>query len=118
RDVPAERQPDKSSQDQAGGPTRVENVEKMGAVVGEERGHERIRHGLERAIRDREDKRAQVKNDVGTGLRHPFAGAKRNRPRNHVQSKRGDDQLSVPDLVAEQPADDDAKAESSEPGSV
>ena len=71
----------------------------MRAVVGEERGDERVGHGLERAVGQRENERAQVEKHVRRVLGLALGRRKRDEGRQHMEQERRDDQLAVADLV-------------------
>ncbi len=103
---PAERAADH----EARGPARVQDIEVVRAVLGEERRDQRVGHGLERAVRVGEDEHAPVQARVGARS----AGGEGHHGREHVQRERGDDQLAVADLVAHDAADDDTEAEARE----
>ena len=95
----AENPADETAEHQASRPARVENVQVMGAVTGEQRGDERVGHGLEGAVGQGEDERAQVEKHVGGVLGLPLGRRKRDEGRQHMKQERRDDQLAVADLV-------------------
>ena len=118
RPTASEQGPGETSENEAGWPTRMQNIQVMRAVVREQRRHQRIGHGFERAIRHGEDERPQVENHVSAFLGHPFGGAEGDNRRKHMERKCSDDQFSIADLVAKQPANNDPETESGETGAV
>src|SRR5688572_4989223 len=88
--------------DHSGGPTGVENVEVVRAVVRIERGDERVGNGFERAIGKGEDEHAAEKEVVSGGPGSLAAiswdRSKRDEGGNDVQRKRGYHQLAVANL--------------------
>ena len=114
----AENPADEAAEHEAGRPARVENVQIVRAVVREERRDERVGHGFERPVGQREDECADVEKQVRRGLLLSLVGGKRDEGRQHVKQKRRHDQLAITDLVDDDAADDDAEAEAGEAGAA
>ena len=96
----------------------MEDVQVVRAVAREQRGDERVGDRFERAVRQREDERADVEEQVGGVLRLALGRGKGDERRQHVEQERGHDQLAVADLVDDDAADDDAEAEAGEAGAA
>jgi hypothetical protein len=94
----------------------VEDVEVVGAVLGEQRGDERIGHGFESSVGQGKDEGPDIQEHVGGGLGLAFGRGKSDERRQHMEQEGRDDQLAVADLVHDHAADDDAKTESGEAG--
>ena len=109
---------DEATDHEAGRPARMENVQVMRAVVGEERGDERVGHRFERAVGQGEHERPDIQEHVRGSLRLSLGCGKGDEGRQHVEQKRRHDQLAVADLVHDHAADDDAEAEAGETGSA
>ncbi len=107
-----------AAEHQAGRPARMENVQVMRAVVGEQRGDQRVGHRFERAIGQRENECADVQKHVRGGLGLAPGRGKRDEGREHMEQERRHDQLAVADLVDDHAADDDAEAEARETGAA
>ena len=107
-----------AAEHEAGRPARMENVQVMRAVVGEERGDQRVGHRFERAIGQRENECADVQKHVRGGLGLAPGRGKRDEGREHMEQERRHDQLAVADLVDDHAADDDAEAEARETGAA
>ena len=109
---------DDAAEDQPGRPARVQDVEVVRAVLREKRRDQRVGDRLERAVGEREDEHAEIQDRVRRRLRLSRRRRRSDQCREHVQHERRDDQLAVADLVHDQPADDDAEAESGETGAA
>ena len=114
----AENPADEATDHEAGRPAGMENVQVMRAVVGEERGDQRVGHRFERAVGQGEHERPDIQEHVSGGLRLSLGRGKRDERRQHVEQERRHDQLAVADLVHDHAADDDAEAEAGETGSA
>ena len=101
--------------DHAEGPGGVQDVEVVRALLGEDRGDERVGHGFEGAVREGEDEHAPVE-EVIRVLRG--GGAKGDEGRDDVADEGEGDELAVADLVDDDAADDDAEAEAREAGAA
>ena len=114
----AENPADEAAKHQTGRPAGVQDVQIMRAVLREQRGDERVRDRLERAVRQGKDERADVEIQVCGRLRLPFGRGKGDEGRQHVEREGGDDQFAVADFVDDDAADDDAEAETGEAGAA
>ena len=103
---------------QSGRPARVKNIEVMRSIVREKCGDQRISNGFERAIGDCEDERAPIKEPVSNDLCLARRGCECDQRREHMQSESSNDQLAITNFVANDPANNDAEAKASEPGTV
>ena len=97
--------------DHAEGPGGVQDVEVVRALLGEDRGDERVGHGFEGAVREGEDEHAPVE-EVIRVLRG--RGAEGDERREDVAEEGDGDELAVADLVDDHAADDDTEAEARE----
>ncbi len=97
----------------AGRPTGVKDVEVMRAVVGEDRGHERVGDSLERAVGEREDEGTPEQQLIGVVR---GGGAEGDQSREDVTRQCERHELAVADLVDDHAADDDPEAEAGESG--
>src|SRR5438045_8929090 len=77
------------------GPTRVENVQEMRAVVWERGGDERVRNGFKCSIGVSKNKHAGVEHDVGIRTR----GQTCKDGRDHVECGRGHEKFAVTNLI-------------------
>ena len=99
----------------AEGPGGVQDVQVVRALLGEDRGDERVGHGFEGAVREGEDEHAPVE-EVIRVLRG--RGAEGDERREDVAEEGDRDELAVADLVDDHAADDDAEAEAREAGAA
>ena len=101
--------------DHAERPGGVQDVQVVRALLGEDRGDERVGHGFEGAVREGEDEHAPVE-EVIRVLRG--RGAEGHEGREDVTEEGDGDELAVADLVDDHAADDDTEAEAREAGSA
>src|SRR5436190_9583980 len=103
-----------AAEDQSGGPTCVQDVEVVRAIAEKESRHEGISHRFQRSVGDGENERPPGEQLPYCFFTHAWSRGKRHDCRKHVQDEGRDDQLAVADFVADDSADDDAEAETSE----
>src|SRR5687768_7898260 len=96
----------------------MQDVQIMHPVVGEESGDERVGHGFERAVRDREYKCANPEVNERLLSLHASTRTKRYESRDDMKDERCDDKLPVADLVHNDAPGNDPKAKARETSST
>ena len=106
------RQRDQCPENHPRRPASMQNVQVMRPVVREQRRHQRIRHRFKGPVRQRENKRPREQQQKRRLLPHRPSRHHRHQRRYHMQQKRRNDQLPIPDLVHNDPANNNAETES------
>src|SRR5690349_20562162 len=96
----------------------MKDIQEVRTVIGEKRRYQRIRDGFERAVGHRKDESAPIEKTIS---HHLFLAGRRRESHQggkNMKRERGNDEFTVTDFVANDPANNDPKAEPGEPRAI
>src|SRR6187397_191524 len=96
----------------------MQNVQVMHAVIWEQRRHQRVCYGFEGAVGNRENEGPRPEINKSRLRRHPRRCTKSDGCGNDVEEECCNNELTVTNLVDNDPSDNDAKTEPGKPRTI